>query len=105
MEEPPYSTFGIRFSIPISQKGSLVLGITGAILNFKGISWNSDETLIAYVAEEPSPPSPHLQARATRKVAPQKRTLVTGKVKGIGRRNEGKPMLEKRQPALFVINI
>lgn len=40
-------------------------------------------------------PSQHLHVRDTRKVVPQIRTLETGKVKGIGRRNGGKPMLEK----------
>ncbi|PQM34123.1 acylamino-acid-releasing enzyme [Prunus yedoensis var. nudiflora] len=79
-----------EFHIPQSVHGSVY-----ADGWFQGISWNSDETLIAYVAEEPSPSKPTFTGQGYKKGSSTEKDSVTGKVKGIGRRNGGKPMLEK----------
>lgn len=60
---------------------------------FEGISWNLDETVVAYVAEEPDRPRPTFNG--------------VGSWKGEGDWEEdwGETYAGKRQPALFVINV
>ncbi|XP_022560606.2 acylamino-acid-releasing enzyme-like isoform X2 [Brassica napus] len=74
---------------------------------FEGISWNSDETCVAYVAEEPSLPKPtfdHLGYYTKDNVGLDK---AIGSWKGQGDWEEewGEAYAGKRQPALFVINV
>ncbi|RVX22196.1 Acylamino-acid-releasing enzyme 1 [Vitis vinifera] len=72
---------------------------------FEGISWNSDETLIAYVAEEPSPSKPTFGGSGYKKG--DSADKESGSWKGLGEWEEhwGETYAGKRQPALFVINI
>lgn len=73
---------------------------------FEGISWNSDETLIAYVAEEPVPAKPKFTAFGY-KMGDSKEKDNIGCWKGQGQWEQdwGETYEGKRQPALFVINI
>ncbi|XP_044484108.1 acylamino-acid-releasing enzyme-like isoform X2 [Mangifera indica] len=71
---------------------------------FEGISWNLDETLIAYVAEEPSSPKPTFSLGYQKDCSSDK---DCGSWKGQGDWEEdwGETYAGKRQPSLFLINI
>ncbi|CAH8385394.1 unnamed protein product [Eruca vesicaria subsp. sativa] len=73
---------------------------------FEGISWNSDETLVAYVAEEPSRTKPTFDHLGCYK-RPNSLDKEIGSWKGQGDWEEGwgEAYAGKKQPALFVINV
>ncbi|KAM5552933.1 hypothetical protein ABKV19_025260 [Rosa sericea] len=89
-----------EFHIPQSVHGSVY-----ADEWFQGISWNSDETLIAYVAEEPSPPKPTFTCQGYKKVSTIDKDFANWKGQGEWEEEWGETYVGKRQPALFVINI
>ncbi|KAK7279306.1 hypothetical protein RJT34_24354 [Clitoria ternatea] len=73
---------------------------------FEGISWNSDETHIAYVAEEPSPAKPAFDdLGGYKKSGSSDKDCGTWKGQGEWEEDWGETYAGKRQPALFVINI
>ncbi|XP_058105448.1 acylamino-acid-releasing enzyme isoform X2 [Magnolia sinica] len=72
---------------------------------FEGISWNHDETLIAYVAEEPSPLKPAFDGLGYKKGASADKDCGVWKGQGDWEENWGETYSGKRQPALFVVNI
>ena len=72
---------------------------------FEGISWNSDETLIAYVAEEPSPSKPTFNDLGYKKGGSTDKDCSSWKGQGDWEEDWGETYAGKRQPALFVINI
>ncbi|KAG8658648.1 acylamino-acid-releasing enzyme isoform X2 [Manihot esculenta] len=89
-----------EFHIPQSVHGSVYTDGW-----FEGISWNSDETLIAYVAEEPSPSKPVFSGLGYRKGSAST-DKDSGSWKGQGEWEEdwGETYAGKKQPALFVIS-
>ncbi|KAM5552912.1 hypothetical protein ABKV19_025241 [Rosa sericea] len=91
-----------EFHIPQSVHGSVY---ADADEWFQGISWNSDETLIAYVAEEPSPPKPTFTCQGYKKVSTIDKDFANWKGQGEWEEEWGETYVGKRQPALFVINI
>ncbi|XP_052189153.1 acylamino-acid-releasing enzyme isoform X2 [Diospyros lotus] len=72
---------------------------------FEGISWNSDETLIAYVADEPAPSKPTFNAFGYQKGSSTDKDCGNWKGQGDWEEDWGETYAGKRQPALFVINI
>ncbi|KAK8709664.1 hypothetical protein V6N13_060677 [Hibiscus sabdariffa] len=84
-----------EFKIPQSTHGSVY-----ADGWFEGISWNSDESLIAYVAEEPSPCKPSFDSQGSKD---KECTSWIGQ--GDWEEEWGECYVGKRQPALFVINL
>lgn len=70
---------------------------------FEGISWNSDETFIAYVAEEPSPQKPKF-CPSYKKGDSLDKDCDTWKGLGDWEEDWGETYAGKRQPALFIIN-
>ncbi|KAF5191704.1 Acylamino-acid-releasing enzyme [Thalictrum thalictroides] len=72
---------------------------------FEGISWNSDETLIAYIAEEPSPSKPAFDISGYNKGASSEKDYGSWKGQGDWEEDWGETYVGKRQPALFVLNI
>ncbi|KAL4590504.1 hypothetical protein LXL04_003435 [Taraxacum kok-saghyz] len=73
---------------------------------FEGISWSSDESLVAYVAEEPTPPKPTFNDTGyKRDVGPTDKDSNSWKGQGDWEEDWGETYSGKRQPALFVINI
>lgn len=72
---------------------------------FEGISWNFDETLIAYVAEEPSPVKPTFNDLGYKKSGSDDKDSSSWKGQGDWEEDWGETYAGKRQPALFVINI
>ncbi|KAF2313927.1 hypothetical protein GH714_020650 [Hevea brasiliensis] len=72
---------------------------------FEGISWNCDETLIAYIAEEPSAAKPTFCGLGYRKgSATTDKDSCSWKGQGEWEEDWGETYAGKRQPALFVIN-
>ncbi|KAK4586246.1 hypothetical protein RGQ29_023433 [Quercus rubra] len=89
-----------EFHIPQSVHGSVYTDGW-----FEGISWNSDETLIAYVAEEPSPSKPTFNDLGYKKGGSTDKDCSSWKGQGDWEEDWGETYAGKRQPALFVINI
>ncbi|CAI9285139.1 unnamed protein product [Lactuca saligna] len=73
---------------------------------FEGISWSSDESLIAYVAEEPTLHKPTFNDTGYKKdVGPTDKDCNSWKGQGDWEEDWGETYAGKKQPALFVINI
>ncbi|CAK9168519.1 unnamed protein product [Ilex paraguariensis] len=72
---------------------------------FEGISWNSDENFIAYVAEEPAPSKPTFNDLGYKKEGSTDKDCGSWKGQGDWEEDWGETYAGKRQPALFVINI
>ncbi|GAV69585.1 Peptidase_S9 domain-containing protein [Cephalotus follicularis] len=72
---------------------------------FEGVSWNSDETFIAYVAEEPSPSKPTFSGLGYKKGGSTDKDSSSWKGQGDWEEDWGETYPGKKQPALFVINI
>ncbi|XP_043692144.1 acylamino-acid-releasing enzyme-like isoform X1 [Telopea speciosissima] len=72
---------------------------------FEGISWNSDETQIAYVAEEPSCSKPMFDGFGYKKGDSTDKDCGSWKGQGDWAEDWGETYPGKRQPALFVINV
>ncbi|KAJ4968380.1 hypothetical protein NE237_015081 [Protea cynaroides] len=72
---------------------------------FEGISWNSDETQIAYVAEEPSSTKPMFDGFGYMKRGSTDNDCGSWKGQGDWQESWGEKYAGKRQPALFVINV
>ncbi|KAF7806945.1 acylamino-acid-releasing enzyme-like [Senna tora] len=72
---------------------------------FEGISWNLDETSIAYVAEEPSPSKPTFNDMGYKKGGLLDKDCGSWKGQGDWKDDWGETYAGKRQPALFVINV
>lgn len=74
------------------------------IIRFEGVSWNSDETLIAYVAEEPSPPKPVFNQFGYKSEGSVDKDCNSWKALGDWEEGWGETYVNKRRPTLFVIN-
>ncbi|CAJ1966980.1 unnamed protein product [Sphenostylis stenocarpa] len=81
----------------------------GSVYNdgwFEGVSWNMNETSIAYVAEEPSPAKPTFNGLGDYKIGGcADKDSGYWKSQGDWEEDWGETYAGKRQPALFVINI
>lgn len=89
-----------EFHIPRSIHGSVY--IDGW---FEGISWNTDETLIAYIAEEPVPAKPNFNSFGYVKGDIDKKDPGSWKGQGEFEEEWGECYAGKRQPAAFGINV
>ncbi|XP_018446839.2 acylamino-acid-releasing enzyme isoform X1 [Raphanus sativus] len=73
---------------------------------FEGISWNSDETRVAYVAEEPSLPKPTFDHLGYyKKDNCLDKDIGSWKGQGDWEEEWGEAYAGKKQPALFVIDV
>lgn len=72
---------------------------------FEGISWNHQETLIAYVAEEPSPLKPAFNDSGYKKEGCSEKDCGSWKGQGDWEEEWGETYSKKRKPSLFVINV
>ncbi|KAH6821552.1 acylaminoacyl-peptidase-like protein [Perilla frutescens var. hirtella] len=72
---------------------------------FEGISWNSEETFIAYAAEEPDLPKPTFTGFGFKKEGATDKDCDSWKGQGDWEEDWGETYSGKRQPALFVIDI
>nr|XP_019709014.1 acylamino-acid-releasing enzyme 1 isoform X1 [Elaeis guineensis] len=82
--------------------------VHGSIYNdkwFEGISWNHKETLIAYVAEEPSPLKPAFNDLGFKKEGCSEKDSGSWKAQGDWEEDWGETYSKKRKPSLFVVNI
>ncbi|XP_026423163.1 acylamino-acid-releasing enzyme-like isoform X1 [Papaver somniferum] len=72
---------------------------------FEGISWSSDETLIAYVAEDPFPSKPVFYGLGYKKTGSTEKGCNSWKGQGDFEEDWGETYSGKRRPGLFVVNI
>ncbi|XP_073144166.1 acylamino-acid-releasing enzyme 1 isoform X4 [Henckelia pumila] len=72
---------------------------------FEGISWNSDETAVAYVAEEPNPPKPTFNNFGFKTEGTTEKECCSWKGQGDWAEDWGETYFGKRRPTLFVIDI
>ncbi|TVU31059.1 hypothetical protein EJB05_22726, partial [Eragrostis curvula] len=72
---------------------------------FEGISWNQEETFIAYVAEEPPQPKPVFNDYGYKKDGSSEKDCKSWKGQGDWEETWGETYSKKRIPALFVVNI
>ncbi|KAL9319464.1 hypothetical protein ACSQ67_015981 [Phaseolus vulgaris] len=90
-----------EFHVPQSKHGSVYTDGW-----FEGISWNLNETCIAYVAEEPAPAKPTFNdLGGYQKSGSSDKDCGTWKAQGEWEEEWGETYAGKRQPALFVIDI
>ncbi|KAL9161718.1 hypothetical protein ABFS82_07G039500 [Erythranthe guttata] len=89
-----------EFSIPRTIHGSVYSDGW-----FEGISWNSDETSIAYVAEEPDSPKPTFNVFGYKKDGNSDKDCGSWKGQGDWEEDWGETYASKKQPALFVMDI
>ncbi|XP_056848052.1 acylamino-acid-releasing enzyme-like [Raphanus sativus] len=90
-----------EFHIPLKVHGSVY--VDGW---FEGISWNSDETRVAYVAEEPSFPKPTFDHLGYyKKENSLDKDIGSWKGQGDWEEEWGEAYAGKKQPSLFVINV
>ncbi|GJN20614.1 hypothetical protein PR202_gb08012 [Eleusine coracana subsp. coracana] len=71
---------------------------------FEGISWNQEETFIAYIAEEPPQPKPVFNDYGYKKDGSSEKDCKSWKGQGDWEENWGETYSKKRIPALFVVN-
>ncbi|CAN6311156.1 unnamed protein product [Urochloa humidicola] len=72
---------------------------------FEGISWNQEETFVAYVAEEPPQPKPVFNDYGFKKEGSSEKDCKSWKGQGDWEETWGETYSKKRIPALFVVNI
>ncbi|XVE65924.1 hypothetical protein DITRI_Ditri08aG0038700 [Diplodiscus trichospermus] len=89
-----------EFQVPQSVHGSVY-----ADGWFEGISWNSDESLIAYVAEEPCPCKPFFDYQGYKRGSTKDKECSSWKGQGDWEEEWGECYAGKRQPAPFVIHL
>ncbi|KAL9262558.1 Acylamino-acid-releasing enzyme 1-like protein [Drosera capensis] len=72
---------------------------------FEGVSWISDETLVAYVAEEPSPSKPTFNSSGYNSGGTADKDCNNWKGQGDWVEGWGETYANKRRPNLFIINV
>ncbi|XP_062205252.1 acylamino-acid-releasing enzyme 2-like isoform X2 [Phragmites australis] len=72
---------------------------------FHGISWNQEETLIAYIAEAPPQPKPAFVASGYRKEGSSEKDCNSWEGQGDWEEDWGETYSKKGRPSLFVLNI
>ncbi|KAL6883634.1 hypothetical protein ACP4OV_011048 [Aristida adscensionis] len=72
---------------------------------FEGISWNQEETFIAYVAEEPPQPKPVFSDYGYKTEGSSEKDCKSWKGQGDFEETWGETYSKKKIPALFVVNI
>ncbi|GJN20616.1 hypothetical protein PR202_gb08014 [Eleusine coracana subsp. coracana] len=72
---------------------------------FQGISWNQEETLIAYIAEAPPQPKPAFNDSGYEKEGPSGKDFNCWRGQGDWEEDWGERYSKKGRPSLFVLNI
>jgi hypothetical protein len=72
---------------------------------FHGISWNLEETLIAYIAEDPTQPKPAFNHSGYRREGSSEEDCNTWKGQGDWEEDWGERYSNKGRPSLFVLDI
>ncbi|KAL5066857.1 hypothetical protein RYX36_017744 [Vicia faba] len=102
------SCFQIWSSSRLEKEFHIPQSMHGSVYNdgwFEGVSWNLDETLIAYVAEEPSSTKPVFNNMGYVKGGCAEKDIGSWKGQGDWQEDWGETYSAKRRPTLFVINI
>ncbi|KAI4305299.1 hypothetical protein L6164_028672 [Bauhinia variegata] len=102
------SHFEIWNSSQMEKEFHITQSVHGSVYTdewFQGISWNKDETFIAYVAEEPSPSKPTFNHLGYKKGGSADKDSDSWRAQGDWEDDWGETYAGKGRPALFVINI
>ncbi|KAI4317929.1 hypothetical protein L6164_025755 [Bauhinia variegata] len=102
------SHFEIWSSFQVEKEFHIPQSVHGSVYTdgwFEGISWNVDETFIAYVAEEAAPAKPTFSDLGYKKGGFTDKDCGSWKGQGDWEEDWGETYTGKRQPALFVVNI
>ncbi|XP_061348991.1 acylamino-acid-releasing enzyme-like isoform X2 [Gastrolobium bilobum] len=102
------SRFEIWSSSQMEKEFHIPQSLHGSVYNdgwFEAVSWNMDETFIAYVAEEPYPAKPTFNDVGYKKGDSTDKDFGSWKGQGDWEEDWGETYAGKRRPALFVINI
>lgn len=75
------------------------------LCRFEGISWNHDESMIAYVAEEPPRAKPVFDYLGFKKEGSAEKDCNSWKGQGDWEEDWGETYSKKRKPSLFVVSI
>lgn len=75
------------------------------LVRFEGISWNAEESLIAYVAEVPASQKPTFNGSGYKKGSSNEKDSCSWKGQGEFEEDWGETYVGKRQPGIFVINL
>ncbi|KAF3326312.1 acylamino-acid-releasing enzyme isoform X1 [Carex littledalei] len=89
-----------EINVPQSIHGSIYIDAW-----FEGISWNKEENLIAYVAEEPPLPKPSFTDTGFSKRGLGEKDSNSWKGQGDWEEEWGETYFKKRRPTLFVLDI
>ncbi|XP_051127706.1 acylamino-acid-releasing enzyme isoform X3 [Andrographis paniculata] len=92
----------------VEREFSIARSIHGSVYTdgwFEGISWNEDETCVAYVAEEPDPPKPTFNIFGYKKEGTTDKDSGSWKGQGDWEEDWGETYAGKKLPSLFVIDI
>ncbi|MCD7467803.1 hypothetical protein HAX54_005436 [Datura stramonium] len=107
-EKDSPTRFEIWSSSQVEREFHVPSSIHGSVYSdgwFEGISWNSDETLIAYIAEEPVSAKPTFTYFGSEKGNCPDKDCNSWKGQGDWEEGWGEAYAGKRLPKLFVINI
>lgn len=72
---------------------------------FHGVSWNQEETFIAYIAEEPPQPKPAFNDAGYRKEGSSEKDCNTWRGQGGWEEDWGETYCKRGRPSLFVLDI
>ena len=75
------------------------------LYRFHGISWNLEETFVAYIAEEPPQPKPAFDDAGYRKEGSSEKDCNSWRGQGEWEENWGETYSKKGRPSLFVLEI
>ncbi|KAL8162770.1 hypothetical protein V2J09_014259 [Rumex salicifolius] len=89
----------MEFHVPQTVHGSVYAD------GFEGVSWNSEETLIAYIAEEPSLPKPTFNNFGYKNGGSSDKDSNSWKGQGEFEEGWGETYVNKRRPTVFVIDV
>ncbi|XP_060178673.1 acylamino-acid-releasing enzyme-like isoform X2 [Lycium barbarum] len=107
-KDSPPTKFEIWGPSQVEKEFHISASVHGSVYSdgwFEGISWNDDETFVAYVAEEPAPLKPVFTNSGYKKGNSSDKECGSWKGQGDWEEDWGETYPGKREPAIFVINV
>ncbi|KAL3359636.1 hypothetical protein AABB24_016262 [Solanum stoloniferum] len=108
LEKGSTTTFEIWGPSRVEKEFHVSSSVHGSVYSdgwFEGISWNDDETFVAYVAEEQAPSKPVFTNSGYKKGSSSDMECGSWKGQGDWEEDWGETYPRKREPAIFVINV
>nr|XP_010326709.1 acylamino-acid-releasing enzyme-like isoform X1 [Solanum lycopersicum] len=108
LEKDSPTTFEIWGPSRVEKEFHVSSSVHGSVYSdgwFEGISWNDDETFVAYVAEEPASSKPVFTNSGYKKGSSSDMECGSWKGQGDWEEDWGETYPGKREPAIFVLNV